>query len=397
MRSLRFLARPDCSSFDLISTAWLSGECGDAACRKKTKAVPSITCYTVLSMSLKSLKSLKTDELDFDYPERLVATERAAKSRVMLVQGTRLRELPGGVDELSEFFQPGDVLVINNTRVLKRRVFAESGLEILFLTPQGGLDRWQVLCPASQWPEQEEQVLPGGVRLKLLERGRPQTVEASQPLPERYFEQNGELPLPPYIQKARNERRNRAGDSVQYQTAWAQRDGSLAAPTASLHFSRDDLQRLEAKGVKVREVTLHVGLGTFLPIGTDDLSEHVMHAEFAEIPKETWHDVQVSRGQKKRIWALGTTVTRTLEAAAADQLARKDDGGFFGETALFIKPGFDYQIVTGLLTNFHQPRSTLLALVAAFADLETVKRCYAWAIENEFRLFSYGDLTVWLK
>jgi S-adenosylmethionine:tRNA ribosyltransferase-isomerase len=330
-------------------------------------------------------------ELDFDYPERLVATERAPKSRVLWVQGGEPSEIT--TDDLLKRFAPGDTLVINNTRVLKRRVFSESGLEILFLKSSDEKE-WEVLCPSTRWKPNTEQVLPQGVKLEIIERGRPQKVRASQPLTDSYFEAVGEMPLPPYIQKARGERHNRGADSASYQTQWAKYDGSLAAPTASLHFNTSELTQLIERNIKVVEVTLHVGLGTFLPITVNNLEQHLMHEEIAEIRKDVWQAIQETQG---KVWALGTTVARTLESAASGKLHANALGDLQGATDLFIRPGFEYQVVDVLMTNFHQPRSTLFALVSAFSNLETVRRAYAWAIEREFRLFSYGDLSVWTK
>jgi S-adenosylmethionine:tRNA ribosyltransferase-isomerase len=363
-------------------------------------------------------------ELDFPYPENLIATERAETSRVMVVDASgkltenlrRPYELES-MANLVELFRPGDLLVINDTKVLKRRVFSASGLEILFLAPLEANDPndfgkiWSVLCPSSRWKNGTLQVLPQSaaqrpeqtanqknITLEILERGRPQTVRASQALTEAYFEEVGELPLPPYIQQARGERHNREFDQAQYQTAWAEKNGSLAAPTASLHFTEQSLNRLREKGVEIARVTLHVGLGTFLPVTAERLDDHIMHAEIAEISRETNLAVERALGRGARIWALGTTVTRTLESAAMGKFGeKKSDGAYRGETDLFIRPGYEYRIVSGLLTNFHQPRSTLLALVGAFAGLDTLKSAYAWAIEKEFRLFSYGDLSVWIK
>jgi S-adenosylmethionine:tRNA ribosyltransferase-isomerase len=348
------------------------------------------------STTLFGPSSLSLSDLDFEYPEGLVATEPVLTSRMMLVEQEGPRELESKADLLS-LFRAGDCLVINDTRVLSRRVFSESGLEILFLGSDSSGLIWDVLCPSSRWKNGTEQILPDGVTLKLLARGRPQKVEASRPLPESYFEQFGDLPLPPYIQKARGERHNRGGDRTQYQTAWADKDGSLAAPTASLHFSKEDLEILCAKGVRVEHVTLHVGLGTFLPVTVENLDDHVMHAELAVVEPLVWDAIQSTRKSGGRVWALGTTVTRTLESAAHGKLNPDGQGGFQGETDLFIRPGFEFRVVDVLMTNFHQPRSTLLSLVAAFSDLTTVKRCYAWAIERQFRLFSYGDLSIWIK
>ncbi|MEK7356558.1 MAG: tRNA preQ1(34) S-adenosylmethionine ribosyltransferase-isomerase QueA, partial [Bdellovibrionota bacterium] len=333
---------------------------------------------------------MRTESLDFPYPDDLVATERAPTSRVMYVESAEPREL-GGLDEILAKFQKGDVLVLNDTRVLNRRVFAESELEILFIAPlDEARTRWSVLCPATRWKNGVDQKLPCGVMLKLVERGRPQTVEASRSLDETYFDEAGELPLPPYIQKARGTRHNRSEDKTAYQTQWARNAGSLAAPTASLHFSTEQLDALRERGVSVQFLTLHVGLGTFLPVTVDSLDEHVMHAEAAHITGETWAAIQTAKASGDRVWALGTTVTRALESAAQGLLKPLPNGGFAGETRLFIRPGFEYQVVDVLMTNFHQPRSTLLALVSAFAGLETVKRCYEWAIARKFRLFSYG-------
>ncbi len=352
---------------------------------------------------------MRIEELDFPYPENLVATERAPRSRVLLTREPfQFQELGGGLQELTEFFESGDVLVLNDTKVLARRVFSEQGLEILFLDSKDEAE-WSVLCPSTRWKNGTLQNLPGGVTLELVARGRPQTVKASQPLTADYFEQHGDLPLPPYIQKARDERKNRAQDKTQYQTAWAEKPGSLAAPTASLHFTTEDLAHLRAKGVLIKHVTLHVGLGTFLPVTTDTLDEHIMHAELAEIPYDTWQAIIEAKARGHHIWALGTTVTRTLESAAngllekaapdvvCEYVINDHRALFFGETKLFIKPGYEFKIVDRLMTNFHQPKSTLLALVAAFAGLESVKRAYAWAIDLGFRLFSYGDLSVWYK
>lgn len=342
---------------------------------------------------------MKIEELDFQYPEKLIALEPSRPSRIMWVDRAQEPVELQGLDELIAKFQPGDCLVLNDSRVLKRRVFSQSELEILFLAPAeaGSLKKWQVLCPSSRWREGALQILPGGVELKLVGRGRTQVVEANRELDEAYFEKCGEMPLPPYIQKARGERHNRQTDRDVYQTAWAKTDGSLAAPTASLHFSQNDLAALEKRGVEMVTITLHVGLGTFLPVTAPTLDEHVMHAEAVEIPAKAWQTIQSTRAQGAKVWALGTTVARSLESAAAGKLQQAAEGSFVGLTDLFIRPGFEWRAVDRLLTNFHQPRSTLLALVGAFAGLERVRAAYEWAIAREFRLFSYGDLSVWSK
>lgn len=288
--------------------------------------------------------------------------------------------------QLFEMFQPGDLLVRNNTLVEKRRVFSENALEILFLE-QIAEKTWSVLYPARGMKLGDEMDLPLGVKATLVEKGLPQTLKLSKEIDEVYFKQVGELALPPYIQKAREQRHNSDQDDEWYQTAWAKKNGSVASPTASLHFSESDFEELQKnRGVNVAEVTLHVGIGTFLPVRSDELDEHKMHSEKLEVPNETRAAVKECKENGKRVWALGSTVVRALES-------HQDSG----ETELFIQPGYDWKVVNGLLTNFHQPKTTLLAMVAAFSGLDEMKRAYSYAIENEFRLFSYGDLSVWTR
>jgi S-adenosylmethionine:tRNA ribosyltransferase-isomerase len=333
-----------------------------------------------------------TKDLDFDYPKELIATSPREKSRVMWVQDGMPEETT--VSQLLSRFQPEDVLVINTTKVIPARVTCRSGLEVLFLreTEKG---QWEVLCPARRWSKDGE-VLPCGTPLTLLQTGLPQVVTVSKELTLSYFEEFGDMPLPPYIQEQRGERSSRNADKTDYQAVWAKAYGSLAAPTASLHFTDDHIFRLKARGVNVVELCLHVGLGTFLPVHAENLNEHKMHGEWVSIPHKTIGAITDAQETGGRVWALGTTVARSLESWSLGKLDVASDG-FEGVTDLFIQPGFEFQVVDVLMTNFHQPKSTLLALVSAFSDLETVKKCYAWAIERQFRLFSYGDLTIWQR
>lgn len=336
---------------------------------------------------------MKKSELRYDYPQELVALAPQRPSRVMQVTSQGPIELR--VSDLIDQSATGDVWVINNTRVMPRRIWTLSGVEVLFLQAMDTeLLMWQVLFPASRLDLGDQLLLPNGVTMILQQKGLPQLVQVNQPLSSHYFEKYGELPLPPYIQKLRDNRHQTPQDHEWYQTAWAELAGSLAAPTASLHFSLEDMQVLKNKGVLVLPITLHVGLGTFLPIQTEDLHHHQMHREWVQIDQETWDQIQTAKLNRRRIWAVGTTVTRALESVAKNKLTQFE-GGYFGETDLFMYPGFKIEVVDRLLTNFHQPESTLLALVAAFQDLSTVKACYQWAIEHQFRLFSYGDLSVW--
>lgn len=338
---------------------------------------------------------MKTRELDFSYPDDLIATSPQKVSRVMWVDLARKKSPEETtLSQLTSRMTADDIFVINETRVLKARVATQSGLEILFVKDLGE-GNWEVLCPARRWSQRGE-VLPCGTSIKLERSGLPQVVSTKAPLGFSYFEKYGDLPLPPYIQQKRGERQSRERDGTDYQTAWAKVAGSLAAPTASFHFKAADIDRIKARGVDVVPLCLHVGLGTFLPVHSEDLDDHKMHAESVSIPMSTSEKILRTQENGGRVWALGTTATRSLEAWACGLLP-KTEHGFVGETDIFIKPGYEFKAVDVLLTNFHQPQSTLLALVSAFAGLETVLSCYQWAIEREFRLFSYGDLSVWTK
>lgn len=337
---------------------------------------------------------MKVTDLEFSFPEELIATAPQKPSRVMWVDPNgRPQEI--SIQDLLAKIPAGDVLVINNTRVLKRRVFS-GDVEILFLKQLNATD-WEVLFPSKKYKLGSALELPLGLTMTLVEKGRPQKVRLNQEVSEEYFQKVAELPLPPYIQKARQQRHTVDSDESWYQTAWASQPGSFAAPTASLHFSDSDIAGLRQKGVKVCEVTLHVGLGTFLPVTAEDLDEHDMHEEYVEVPAEIWQAVQQAKGNQAKIWSLGTTTTRSLESVAAGLLQGNAETGFRGFTKLLIQPGFDFKVVDFLLTNFHQPQSTLLALVAGFSSLEKVKACYQWAVERKFRLFSYGDLSCWAR
>ncbi|HPI41877.1 MAG TPA: tRNA preQ1(34) S-adenosylmethionine ribosyltransferase-isomerase QueA, partial [Pseudobdellovibrionaceae bacterium] len=361
-------------------------------------------------------------DLQFEYPESLTATEPSTQPRVLInerKENQHTETLSSDsqnpenqnpenqnsenqnpenyeiqIKDLIEKFNPGDVLVLNETQVLKRRVFVERR-EILFIKeikPQ----LWEVLFPVRGMSVDDSLNLPEGKIMTLVEKSKPQVVRISEALDEAYFERHGEVPLPPYIQKNRDQRHSRKEDDRWYQTVWARNKGSLAAPTAGLHFKEHHLERLREKGVLIQKMTLHVGLGTFLPIqGT--LETHKMHKEYVEVPRSTWNEIIKAKQEGRRIWALGTTVTRSLESVFLGMLEKNEQGHYCGETDLFIKPGFEFKVVDVLMTNFHQPQSTLLALVFAFAGIENVKRAYSWAIEKKFRLFSYGDLSVWKK
>ncbi|MBC7465421.1 MAG: S-adenosylmethionine:tRNA ribosyltransferase-isomerase [Bdellovibrio sp.] len=333
---------------------------------------------------------MKRSDLVYDYPESLIATSPSRPTRVMWVeQGAEPVELT--LSEVIEKIPAGDVFVINNTKVLKRRVFSENETEILFLDQVSETETsntWSVLFPSKKIAIGQSLKLPNGFEMKLIEKGRPQKVEVFPKITQKDFDLIAEMPLPPYIQKARGDRHNTSEDSKWYQTAWAENAGSFAAPTASLHFTADDILTMKNKGVQVVELTLHVGLGTFLPVLTEDLNDHTMHEEIYAISEKNWKTILEAKENRKGIWSLGTTSTRVLESVART-------GVLTGSTGILLQEGSEFKIVNRLLTNFHQPESTLLALVSGFVGLNRVKHCYSWAVEKKFKLFSYGDLSVW--
>jgi S-adenosylmethionine:tRNA ribosyltransferase-isomerase len=331
---------------------------------------------------------MKTADLDFSYPPELVATEPLRPSRVLFSEA---HEAPAEISfaALLEKIPAGDTLVINDTKVLPVRVWSIKGDEVLFVRHHGGL-QWDVLFLARDYKLNDEIEFPGGIWARLTAKGLPQRLAFDREISPTFFTEFGEPALPPYIQAARGDRHARPQDRAWYQTAWAEKAGSSAAPTASLHFSLEDLRKLRERKVQVMPLTLHVGLGTFLPIKSDNLAEHEMHGEEIFLSNETLAAVE----NANHVWALGTTVTRALEAWSQGHL-EKTEQGFYGETKLFITPGYEFKTVDRLLTNFHQPRSTLLALVMAFAGEERVRNAYQFALEHKFRLFSYGDLSAW--
>lgn len=336
---------------------------------------------------------ISKSDLMYDHPQSLIALKPEYPPRVML---KRIQEDPMEIpfEQVFDLFDENDVLIINKTQVLPRRIFLEK-FDIMFLSSTDG-QIWDVLFPAKKFKMGQKFDLPDGVQIILMEKGRPQKISANKVLDEYYFQKYAVYALPPYIQSARGESRPQEEDKLWYTTLWGDQPGSLAAPTASLHFKDKDFQALKKK-VNVCEVTLHVGLGTFLPVTAEILSEHKMHSEVVFIPKTTIDSIAQAKENKSKVWALGTTSLRSIEAWSRGHLNPQDDGGFSGETDLFLKPGDPIQVCDGLLTNFHQPGSTLISLVAAFSNLEDVKKTYNMAIDKEFRLFSYGDLSIWTR
>jgi len=338
-----------------------------------------------------------TADFDFDLPRELIAQHPAAeRSAARLLDGRNALPVDRVFHELPALLAPGDLLVFNDTRVVKARLLgakASGGaVEVLVERVLPGPPANEVLAHlrASKSPR------PGSVlRLadafdaEVLGRGGPDGALFRLRWPDDPFAlmaRHGHVPLPPYIEHG-----DSADDERRYQTVFAARPGAVAAPTAALHFDAGVLAALDARGVRRAAITLHVGAGTFQPVRGEDLASHRMHREWYRIPEATVRAIETTRQRRGRIVAIGTTTLRALESAAlAGSLAGSLDAGEC-ETDLFILPGFRFRIVDALVTNFHLPRSTLLMLVAAFAGMGPIRAAYAHAIASGYRFYSYGD------
>jgi S-adenosylmethionine:tRNA ribosyltransferase-isomerase len=360
---------------------------------------------------------MRLDELDYTLPPELIA-QRPLPQR----DSSRLLTLSrrtGAVDDrvfvdLPDLFRGDELLVLNNARVIPARLFGHragvhsqpasnatrqehltGNVEVL-LTKQVEPDVWEALVrPGRKLPVGERiRFGEGALEAEILTRGElglrtlrfaSRTAESVDQLLDRF----GHIPLPPYIERA-----DETSDRDRYQTVFAKRRGAIAAPTAGLHFTPEIFERIRKRGIETCELTLDVGLGTFQPIHTDKIEEHAMHAESFEISDETAERIQRARAAKRPIVAIGTTVVRALEAAALSAAESNSKSLVLAgraEARLFIYPGFQFRVVDVLLTNFHLPRSTLLALICAFAGKENVIAAYRHAVAAKFRFYSYGD------
>jgi S-adenosylmethionine:tRNA ribosyltransferase-isomerase len=341
---------------------------------------------------------VRTDLFDFELPADRIAqspADRRDESRLMVVRVGEGRWSHHRFHELPELLEPGDLIVRNNSRVLPARV---TGLRVatggrwegLYLSSDGAGD-WLILATTRGRPQPGEVVRVGqGLDLELLEslgEGRWRVRPASdRPVPE-VLETHGTVPLPPYIRKGREG----PGDRERYQTIYAAIPGSVAAPTAGLHFTPEVIERLLARGITQADVTLHVGIGTFRPIEADDIESHTLHGEWAELTPDTAELLNVQRRSGRRILVVGTTAARTLETAAASGTLESPFRSIAGQTALYIRPGHRFRGLDLLLTNFHLPRSSLLVLVCALAGRELTLAAYAEAICEGYHFYSYGD------
>ena len=337
---------------------------------------------------------MDVQQFDFELPEYLIAQhplEDRTSSRLLVLQKQSGEIMHQRFTDLIDHLKPGDVLVMNDSRVLPARLIgekAETGakIEILLLKSLGD-DHWETLVkPGKRMKPGTEVVFGNGLLRCVCEEVTETGGRIVRFLYEGIFyeilDQLGSMPLPPYIHA-------QLEDSERYQTVYARERGSAAAPTAGLHFTKPYLEKIAAKGIQLAYVTLHVGLGTFRPVAADSVEEHVMHAEYYEIPEETAEMVNRAKAEGRRVIAVGTTSCRTLET-----VGRAHGGKLVatsGWTDIFIYPGYTFSILDGLLTNFHLPKSTLVMLVSALAGKDHVMHAYKTAVQEEYRFFSFGD------
>lgn len=343
---------------------------------------------------------MKLDDFDFALPEELIAlrpVEPRRAARLLVARGDLLED--STFAELPRWLAPGDILVFNDTRVIPARLTGErrresadgSGVARIEATLTERLDpaRWQALArPGRRLRPGDVVRFPGGLIAEVEAKGESGLVtlafDRAGAALDAAIEAAGAMPLPPYIA---GRRPPDARDREDYQTVFARRPGAVAAPTAALHFDDVLMADLAARGVETAWLTLHVGGGTFLPVKTEDLARHRLHAEWGEIGEEAVARIRAARARGGRVVAVGTTAARLLEAAAAEGELRP----FTGRTDIFIRPGHRFRAIDGLVTNFHLPRSTLMMLVAALMGLERIRRIYAHAIARRYRFYSYGD------
>ncbi len=366
----------------------------DSAIPASVKDVHSTNvCAICRNIFCKMLTSAPMQLSDFHYylPPELIASEPLAErsaSRLLIVNGQTGQLCDGRFTDIVSLIQPEDLLVFNNTRVIPARLHGQksSGGKVEVLVERI-LDSHHVLAHvrASKAPK-------AGTRLLLEAKLAAEVVGregdlflvrflAIEPVLA-LLEQYGHIPLPPYIERA-----DTLADRERYQTVFAQKPGAVAAPTAGLHFDKALLQTLNAKGVASTEVTLHVGAGTFQPVRVQDLTQHVMHAEYVEVSADTCAAIAACKARGGRVIAVGTTSVRSLESAAKTGALQP----YQGDTRLFITPGYAFQVVDAMITNFHLPESTLLMLVSAFAGFDTIHHAYQHAVAQRYRFFSYGD------
>ena len=335
---------------------------------------------------------MKTSDFYYDLPEKLIAQEpikNRSDSRLMCLDKVSGKTEDKHFYDIENLLEKGDLLIMNDTKVIPARLFGTKedtggAIEFLLLNRRS-IDEWEVILKpgrrakigarfnfGGELTAEIKEILDGGTRVVKFE---------FDGVFEEILDRLGEMPLPPYITK-------KLEDKSRYQTVYAKNTGSAAAPTAGLHFTPELLEKLEKKGVIIKFVTLHVGLGTFRPVKVENVLEHQMHSEFYVLPKDTADAVNWAKQKKRRIVSVGTTATRVLETAGQNGLPLKETSGW---TDIFIYPGKKFNVIDALITNFHLPESTLIMLVSALAGKDNVLSAYKEAVDKEYRFFSFGD------
>lgn len=343
---------------------------------------------------------MQVDQFDFDLPEELIAqtplSERTA-SRLLVLDKHSGKTEHRQFKHLIDYLQPGDLLVLNDTKVLPARLYGrkqDTGAKVeLLLLKQLEADHWEVLAkPAKrlkkgtviQFGEPQSGAYPLiGTIIEEKEMGGRVISFEYKGIFNEILDQLGQMPLPPYIKEQLPEKER-------YQTVYAKHEGSAAAPTAGLHFTEEYLKQIESKGIHIATVTLHVGLGTFRPVSAESIEEHEMHSEYYEFSQQTADQIMQTKKNGKKVVAIGTTAARTLETVGqryGNQMLQACSGW----TNIFIYPGYEFKLVDSLLTNFHLPKSTLVMLVSALAGREAILRAYQEAVKERYRFFSFGD------
>lgn len=335
---------------------------------------------------------MRTEDFDYYLPEKLIAqhpSEKRDESRLMVFDKITGQTEDKHFYDIIDYLEEGDCLVMNDTRVIPARLFGhrpgkEEKIEV-FLLNNIEKDSWEVLVrPGKKMKIGTECIFSDDLSLKVLdikEDGNRIVEFYYQGIFREVLEKLGNVPLPPYIKE-------KLEDSERYQTVYSKNPGSVAAPTAGLHFTEDLLKKIKDKGVKLAFLTLNVGLGTFRPVNEDEITDHKMHSEFYTLNKETADIINETKKNGKKIISTGTTTTRTLESVYKKNGKIVEDSGW---TDIFIYPGFEFKVVDSLITNFHLPKSTLIMLVSALSTREKILNAYKEAVKKEYRFFSFGD------
>lgn len=335
---------------------------------------------------------MRTEDFDYYLPEELIAQHPADKrdfSRLMVVDRKTGQREDKHFYDIIDYLNEGDLLVMNDTRVIPARLFGhregkEEEIEV-FLLENIEKDKWEVLVrPGKKMKIGTKCIFSDELSLEVVdikEDGNRIVEFSYDGIFQEILDRLGNMPLPPYIKE-------KLKDKERYQTVYSKNPGSVAAPTAGLHFTKELLKKIEEKGVKLAYITLNVGLGTFRPVKVDDVKNHKMHSEFYQISKETADLINEIKNNNKRIISTGTTTTRTLESVYKKNGEIKEDSGW---TDIFIYPGFEFKVIDCQITNFHLPKSTLIMLVSALASKEIILDAYKDAVDKKYRFFSFGD------